>query len=107
MNSGRPRFSSVRLPFFSGLERFEWFRFSVPAVPLQKRLFCVSVQFNRKGRFRPPVSVPANFLENGSGGSAFGFGKKIGSKQKGPAEQVAQKECLPSKFADFECAFSL
>ena len=33
----------------------------------------------------------------------------IGSEQKGPAEQVAPRfpECLPSKLADFECAFSL
>ena len=53
------------------MERFERFRFSVPAVPLQKRLFCVSAQLNRKGRFR------FRFPENGSGssGSAFGFGK--------------------------------
>ena len=37
-----------------------------------KRFCCVSVQFNRKGRFR------FRFLKNGSGGSssAFGFGKK-------------------------------
>ena len=62
---------SVRFGYSSGVERFERFRFSVPAVPLQKRFFCVSVQFNRKGRFR------FRFLENGSGGSgsAFGFGK--------------------------------
>ena len=37
----------------------------------KKGFFCVSVQFNKKGRFR------FRFLENGSGGSgsAFGFGK--------------------------------
>ena len=33
------------------MERFERFRFSVLAVPLQKGFFCVSVEFNRKGRF--------------------------------------------------------
>ena len=32
-------------------ERFDRLRFSVPAVPLQKGFFCVSVQFNSKGRF--------------------------------------------------------
>ena len=60
---------SVRFGYGLEMERFKRFRFSVPAVPLQKEFFCVSVQFNRKGRFR--------FLENGSGGSgsAFGFGK--------------------------------
>ena len=67
--SRRPRFGSVRLRF--GGEGFERFRFSVLAVPLQNGFFCVSVQFNREGRFR------FRFLENGSGGSgsAFGFGK--------------------------------
>ena len=67
--SGRPRFGSVRLRFGDG---------TVQAVPVfgsggssAKRVFCVSVQVNRKGRFR------FRFLENGSGGSgsAFGFGK--------------------------------
>ena len=62
---------SVGFGYGLEIERFERFRFSVPAVPLQKRFFCISVQFNRKGRFR------FRFLENGSGGSgyAFGFGK--------------------------------
>ena len=71
VNQGGP--GSVRFGYGSGVERFERFRFSVPAVPLQKGFFCcVSVQFNRKGRFR------FRFLGNGSGGSgsAFGFGKK-------------------------------
>ena len=31
----------------------------------------------------------------------------FGSKQKGPAEQVAPSVSSPPKFADFECAFSL
>ena len=46
-----PKFreASVRFGHGSGVERF---RFSVPAVPLQKRFFFVSVQFNRKGLFR-------------------------------------------------------
>ena len=62
---------SVRFGYGSRVERFQRFWFSVPAVPLQKKFCCVSVQFNRKGRFR------FRFLENGSGGSgsAFGFGK--------------------------------
>ena len=65
------REAPVRFGYGSGVERFGRFQFSVPAVPLQKRFFFVSVQFNRKGRFR------FRFLENGSGGSgsAFGFGK--------------------------------
>ena len=39
----------------------------------KKGFFCISVQFNRKGRFRFWFRFP----ENGSGGSgsAFGFGK--------------------------------
>ena len=63
---------SVRFGYGSVVEQFERFRFSVPAVPLPKRVSCISVQFNRKGRFR------FRFLENGSGGSgsAFRFGKK-------------------------------
>ena len=47
------------------MERFKRFRFSVPAVPLQKGFFCISVQFKRRGRFRfqfletvPAVPVP-------------------------------------------------
>ena len=50
------------------MERFERFRFSVLAVPLRKGGFsCVSVPFNRKGRFQfrfrfletvPAVPVP-------------------------------------------------
>ena len=61
----------VRFGYSLEMERFKRFRFSVPAVPLQKGFFCISVQFNRKGRFR------FRFPENGSGGSgsAFGFGK--------------------------------
>ena len=64
---------SVRFGYGLGIERFERFRFSVLAVPLQKGFFCVSVQFDREGRFR----FRFRFLENGSGGSGstFGFGK--------------------------------
>ena len=64
---------SVRFGYGSGMERFKRFRFSVLAVPLQKGFFGVSVEFNRKGRFR----FWFRFLENGSGGSgcSFGFGK--------------------------------
>ena len=68
----------MRFGYSSGVERFEQFRFSVPAVPqqiLSKTGFSLfSVQFDRKGRFR----FRFRFLEHGSGGSgsAFGFGKK-------------------------------
>ena len=51
---------SVRCGYGLGRERFKRFRFSVLAVPLQKRFFCVSVQFNRKERFR----FRLRFLEN-------------------------------------------
>ena len=44
--SGWPRLGSVR--FYSlGIERFQRFRFSVPAVPLRREFLCVSVQFHR------------------------------------------------------------
>ena len=68
------REAPVRFGYGLGVEGFERFRFSVLAVPLQNGFFCVSVQFNREGRFR----FRFRFLENGSGGSgsAFGFGKK-------------------------------
>ena len=60
------------------MERFKQFRFSVLAVRLQKGFFCVSVEFNRKGRFR------FRFLENGSGGSSSAFGfRKNGSDGSG------------------------
>ena len=67
----RDREAPVRFGYGLGVGRFEWFRFSVPAVPLQNVFFCVSVQFHRKGPFR------CRFLQNGSGGSVFGFGKKV------------------------------
>ena len=67
---------SVRFGYSLEMERFERFWFPVPAVPLQKGFFCISAQFNGKGRFR------FRFLENGSGGSgsAFGFGKNVRDK---------------------------
>ena len=70
-NPGRPRFGSVRIRFGNG---------TAQVVPVfgsgassATWVFCVSVQFNRKGRFR----FRFRFLENGSGGSgsAFGFEK--------------------------------
>ena len=48
--SGWPRFGSVRLRFGS-TERFERFRFSVPAVPRRRGFLCVSVQFHKEGVF--------------------------------------------------------
>ena len=69
------------------MERFKRFRFSVPAVPLQKGLFCVSVQFNRRGKDGsgfgslktvPAVPVPLSVSgKNGSDGSGFRF--RLGS----------------------------
>ena len=41
---------SVRFGYGLGMERFERFRFSVPAVPLRRGLLCVSVQDNREDR---------------------------------------------------------
>ena len=53
---------SVRFGYGLGVERFERFRFSVPAVPLRKGGFlCVSVQFHRED----------------SSGSGFGSWKKV------------------------------
>ena len=63
--------SSVRFGYGLETERFKRFRFSVPAVPLQKGFFCISVLFNTvPGRFR----FRCRFLENGSGGSGSGVG---------------------------------
>ena len=85
--TGRPRFG-----YGLEMERFKRFRFSVPAVPLQNGFFCISVQFNRKGRFR----FRFRFLENGSGrsGSAFGFGKN-GSHGSGFRFQFGSWATLP------------
>ena len=52
---------SVRFGYGLGIERFERFRFSVPAVPLRTALLCVSVRFHR---------------EDGSG-SGFGSWKTV------------------------------
>ena len=52
---------SVRFGYGLGMERFERFRFSVPAVPLRRGFLCVSAQFNR---------------EDGSG-SGFGSWKTV------------------------------
>ena len=57
-----PRFGWVRLRF--GVERFERFRFSVPAVPLMRGFLCVSAQFHREdgsgfgSKTVPAVPVP-------------------------------------------------
>ena len=52
---------SVRFGYGLGMERFERFRFSVPAVPLRRVLLCVSVQFNREdgSGFGSWTTVPA------------------------------------------------
>ena len=52
---------SVRFGYGLGMERFERFRFSVPAVPLRRGFLCVSVQSHR---------------EDGSG-SGFGSWKMV------------------------------
>ena len=64
------REAPVRFGYGLEMERFKRFRFSVPAVPLQKGFFCISAQCNRKGRFR----FRFRSLENGSGGSGSAFG---------------------------------
>ena len=56
------REAPVRFGYGLGVERLQRFRFSVLAVPPQKWFCCVSVEFNRKGRFR----FRFRFLENGS-----------------------------------------
>ena len=51
----------VRFGYGLGVERFKRFRFSVPAVPLHKGFFCVSVEFNRvfgSWKMVPAVPVP-------------------------------------------------
>ena len=65
-----PRFGSVRLRF--GMERFERFRFSVPAVPLRRGFFCVSAQFSREdgsgsGSWKTVPTVPPTVPVSGSG----------------------------------------
>ena len=52
---------SVRFGYGLGTERLEQFRFSVPAVPLRRGFWCVSIQFHR---------------EDGSG-SGFGSWKTV------------------------------
>ena len=47
---------SVRFGYGSGVERFEWFRFSVPAVPLQNGFFFVFSTVSQERTV--PVSVP-------------------------------------------------
>ena len=48
------REAPVRFGYGLGVERFKWFQFPAPVRFLCKKGFsiCVSVQFNRKGRFR-------------------------------------------------------
>ena len=68
LKQGSPR--SVRFVYVLGVEQFQRFWFSVLAVPLGRvKIFCVSIQFNREGRFR----FEKRFLKNGSNGSASSF----------------------------------
>ena len=62
-NQGGP--GSVRFGYGFGMERFERFRFSVPAVPLRRGFLCVSVQFYREdgsgsgfGSWKTVLAVP-------------------------------------------------
>ena len=55
---------SVRFGYGLGMERFERFRFSVPAVPLRRGVLCASVQFSREagsgfGSWKTVPTVPA------------------------------------------------
>ena len=65
MSFNNARVAPVRFGYGLGMERFERFRFSVPAVPLMRRFLCASVQFSREdgsgfGSWRtvPAVLVP-------------------------------------------------
>ena len=76
---------SVRFGYGLGMERFERFRFSAPAVPLRRGFFCVSVQFHREDgsgsvfftSWKTVPAVPVPSWENGSDGSGFRF--RVGS----------------------------
>ena len=59
---------SVWFGYGLGMERFERFRFSFPAVPLRRGVFLCFSTVSQGGRFR------FRFLENGSGGSGSAFG---------------------------------
>ena len=71
---------SVRFGYGLGMERFERFRFLVPAVPLRRGFLCVSVQLNR---------------EDGSG---FGSWKKV------PAVPVPRSVPARKRFRRFRFA---
>ena len=68
---------SVRFGYGLGMERFERFRFSVPAVPLRRGLLSV-FQYSLKER-TVPVSVPGNLNGSGGSGSAFGSWENAGN----------------------------
>ena len=78
------------------MERFERFRFAVPAVPLAKGVFlCFSTD-------SVPVSVPEKRFGSGGSGSDFGFWKNVRSEK-------LQNESFPN-FSNFHpefcCEFS-
>ena len=77
----------VRFGYGLGMERFERFRLSVPAVPLSRGFLCVFSTASQRGRFR----FRFRFLENGSGrsGSAFGPAKAV------PAVPVSGSASVP------------
>ena len=61
---------SVRFGYGLGMERFERFRLSVPAVPLRRGFFCVSAQFSREdgsgfGSWKTVPAVPVPRLVPG------------------------------------------
>ena len=62
--------SKVRFGCGLGMERFERFRFSVPAVPRRRGVLCGSVQFSRED----DSGSGFGSWKNGSGGSASAFG---------------------------------
>ena len=72
------RFGSV---YGLGTERFERFRFSVPAVPIRRGFLCVSVQFHR---------------EDGSS-SGFGFWKTVPAV---PVLHSVPAETVPTALLD-------
>ena len=64
------RVAPVRFGYGLGIERFERFWFSVPAVPLRWGVFVCFSTVSQRGRFW----FRFRFLENGSGGSGSAFG---------------------------------
>ena len=57
INQGGP--GSVRFGYGLGMERFEWFRFSVPAAPLRRGFYVFQYSLAER-----PVPVPVRFMRH-------------------------------------------